>query len=695
MNKLQVANEAHFKTAAKKAIFSLVFFAFSYLILFILSIGLVVLCGIGGIALMSFNISAITIGFGLGLIGLGVIVFIFLIKFIFKKHAIDRSHLVELEESDAPLLYKEIRNIVEQVQTSFPNKIYLSHDVNAAVFYDSTFLSMFLPIKKNLQIGLGLINSVTKEELKAILAHEFGHFSQKSMKVGSYVYTVNQIIFNMLYDNEDYGRRVQGLGQIGYFAIFAFTGLKIVEGIQWLLKKLYGVVNISHLGLSREMEFHADAIAANTIGAKVFINSLLRLDLAHNAHEQVLNYYDQKIGENIKPLNIYPQQFFAMNLLAIEASIEIVNDLPNVAIENLSRYNKSKLVIKNQWASHPSTEDRIAAIKKYNFKDGEDNGLPAKDFFIDIENLQCMVTEVLYAKVVYNGKSEPDDFDQFKEGFARGRKTVSFPKLFNGYYDYHNPVKVDLDNSTITGGSLVFDDLFSADKVDMIYTVSSIQNDISLLKQIQNGTLAVSSFEYDGVKSNLSDTYQLIQNLEVELDQLQAKIVVHDLTVYEYFKQLAAKNNRSEPLRDKYQVYIDFDRLYDSAFELYNKAVNETQFIQVTTPFEKIKTNLDIFSRTEKKLKTCIGELLLLKELKINNDQLDVLNKYLTNELAYFIHSVYKDDILDILFNALHTFKEVLNKNYLLIKMSWLEEMESLQQIDVRSDKSDVNIIAH
>jgi Zn-dependent protease with chaperone function len=37
---------------------------------------------------------------------------------------------------------------------------------------------MFLPIKKNLQIGLGLVNSLNVSEFKAVMAHEFGHFTQ-------------------------------------------------------------------------------------------------------------------------------------------------------------------------------------------------------------------------------------------------------------------------------------------------------------------------------------------------------------------------------------------------------------------------------------------------------------------------------------------------------------------------------------
>jgi hypothetical protein len=64
-------------------------------------------------------------------------------------------------------------------------------DVNASVFYDSSFWSIIFPIRKNLQIRLGLVNKIIEQELKAILAHEFGCFSQRSTKVGSFVYDVN------------------------------------------------------------------------------------------------------------------------------------------------------------------------------------------------------------------------------------------------------------------------------------------------------------------------------------------------------------------------------------------------------------------------------------------------------------------------------------------------------------------------
>ncbi len=394
-----------FKKAARKAIYAIIFFIISYLILLILAVGLAVLCGFLGVLLISIKVHWLTLVLGLGLIGMGLIVVVFLVKFIFKRHKIDRSHLIEIKEADAPLLYQSINEIVRQVETDFPKKIYISHEVNASVFYDSTFLSMIFPIRKNLQIGMALVNSVSKNELKAILAHEFGHFSQRTMKVGSYVYTVNQIIYNMLYDNESYGRLINWFAGISnYFSFFVSFGIKIIEGIQWILRKLYNVVNLQHLKLSREMEFHADAIAVNIMGTKPFTTSMMRLDLANNSYDNTIRYYEGKIDQNIKPVNIYPQHRFVMNTQAEDANMQFVDGLPNATTDDLYRYNKSKLVIKNQWASHPSTEDRINAVMAGQYPLGEDDGQPATTLFSNIENLQAVVTDLLFANVTYKPK---------------------------------------------------------------------------------------------------------------------------------------------------------------------------------------------------------------------------------------------------------------------------------------------------
>jgi len=674
-----------FKKAARKAIIAILIFMLSYLLLFILSIGLVVSCGALGIGLMVLKPGVITLGLGIGLIGLGVIVFVFLVKFVFKKHKIDRSHLIELKEDDAPLLYEEIRDIVDKVQTTFPKKIYLSHEVNACVFYDSTFLSMFLPVKKNLQIGMALVNSTSRTELKAILAHEFGHFSQRSMKVGSYVYTVNQIIFNMLYDNEGYGNAVQRFASVsGYFAFFVSIGIKIIEGIQWVLKKLYNVVNIQHLELSREMEFHADAIAVTVVGSQPFVSSLMRLDLANNAFDRTLGYYEQKISANIKPKNIYPQHRHIMDTLAHETGVEFVNGMPLVTKEYLNHYNKSKLVIKNQWASHPSTEDRVDAITAGSFPQGDDNGESALVLFGKVDELQASVTELLFANVEYKGQIVFDEMEVFVADYQENFKAGSFPKAFNGYYNSYNPSKFDLEQSTLTETILTFEELFGADKVDMIYSAVCLETDILTIKQIHEGDTEIKTFEYDGVKYVKTDIYELLPKLEKELLDIKAALAVNDESIYHYFKQETAKNSSENYFVEKYQTFLEFDRTYEEALSIYNKVADETSFIQFTTPFAEIRENLLKFARTESELKIQMGNLLALPYVNIDAALKEKVDAYLSKHtLIYFAGNSYNDDELDILFGAANAFKEILYQNYFEVKKSLLEEMARLHAIRV------------
>ena len=397
---------SEFKSQTTKAVMSIVLFVIVYFSIIVFAIGLTIVCAYGGIMLIVTHPRLITIVLGIGLGSLGFMVLVFLLKFIFKSHKVDRSHLYEITRNEEPKLFKMIDDIVEQVDTTFPKKVYLSSDVNASVFYDSSFWSMFFPIRKNLQIGLGLVNAVSEEELKSILAHEFGHFSQKSMKVGSYVYNVNQVIFNLLHDNEGYDNLMSDWANLtGYFAIFVVVASKIIDGIQWILIKMYEIINKNYMALSREMEFHADEIAANVTGHEPLKNSLLRLQLADHSYNSVISFYETKISENSKSENLFQEHSFVMNYLAANNEIEIENDLPLVTVDELNKFNKSKLVIEDQWASHPSTTERIKRLESLNLMAPKLNHQSANSIFKDIEKTQKEITAKLFSSVQY--KDEP------------------------------------------------------------------------------------------------------------------------------------------------------------------------------------------------------------------------------------------------------------------------------------------------
>lgn len=449
-----------------------------------------------------------------------------------------------------------------------------------------------------------MVNTISKSELKAILSHEFGHFSQKSMKVGSYVYHVNQIIFNLLNDNEKYDRIIQKWANVSsYFWIFVFISVKIIEGIKWVLRLMFGVVNKSYLGLSREMEFHADEVAATVTGYEPLKYSLLRMSLADHSYNSILSFYENKINENIKSENIFIEQIFAMNYLAKENNIEIQNNLPQVSEHELSKFNKSKLVINDQWASHPSVEDRIDMLEKTGLLAKNIDNELANSLFCDIEGTQRELTEKLFQGVIYQGAVIKISFESFKLEFKKEFLETTFSKVYNGYYDNKNPLIFDLQEVRDEVDTIKLADLFSEENLDMVYSAIALQNDIETVSQISDKTIKLKTFDYDGLKYKQKDSKALLKQLEIELGRLNEQIKFNDLKIFQFFNSYEKERKPNTNLQGLYKQFFDYDKEFDSKFQLYVKLSNGLDFINLTTPVDQIRWNFSDIEDTEKKLK--------------------------------------------------------------------------------------------
>ncbi|MBL7746870.1 MAG: M48 family metalloprotease, partial [Chitinophagaceae bacterium] len=424
-----------FKKEVSGVMGSILFFFIVYALLLLLSAALVAGCVYAGIAIIVNVPRLITIVAGIGLIGVGVMVFIFLVKFLFSVSRYDRSNIIEVKEDEQPALFGFIRQLTKDTQTHFPRRIYLSADVNACVFYDSSFWSMFFPVKKNLQIGLGLVNSVNVSEFKAVMAHEFGHFSQRSMKLGSFVYNVNKIIYNMLFDNKGYAGFLQSWASIdGIFAIFASITAGIAQGIQAILRGMYGLINKKYMGLSRQMEFHADAVAASVSGSHSLGTALKRIELAASCYDITLQKCDDFFKQNKISHNIYPKQKLVLQKIAEEYKLPLQNGLPQISDEFFKNSNTSRINFKDQWASHPSTEDRITHL--------EELAIPAEIMeesawvlFTNKEQLQQQLTQKIYEAVQLPQDAGMVDETEFNNKLNQDATQFSFPEAYNGFYD--------------------------------------------------------------------------------------------------------------------------------------------------------------------------------------------------------------------------------------------------------------------
>lgn len=534
-----------------------------------------------------------------------------------------------------------------------------------------------------------MVNTISKSELKAILSHEFGHFSQKSMKVGSYVYHVNQIIFNLLNDNEKYDRIIQKWANVSsYFWIFVFISVKIIEGIKWVLRLMFGVVNKSYLGLSREMEFHADEVAATVTGYEPLKYSLLRMSLADHSYNSILSFYENKINENIKSENIFIEQIFAMNYLAKENNIEIQNNLPQVSEHELSKFNKSKLVINDQWASHPSVEDRIDMLEKTGLLAKNIDNELANSLFCDIEGTQRELTEKLFQGVIYQGAVIKISFESFKLEFKKEFLETTFSKVYNGYYDNKNPLIFDLQEVRDEVDTIKLADLFSEENLDMVYSAIALQNDIETVSQISDKTIKLKTFDYDGLKYKQKDSKALLKQLEIELGRLNEQIKFNDLKIFQFFNSYEKERKPNTNLQGLYKQFFDYDKEFDSKFQLYVKLSNGLDFINLTTPVDQIRWNFSDIEDTEKKLKKEILKLMGDSNFQpeINKAIRDNFELYLSKDWKYFGGDTYKENNLEILFAAMNDYAHLLNRGYFLLKKNLLDYQITLINPQIPSE---------
>ncbi|MEU9159568.1 M48 family metallopeptidase [Streptomyces sp. NPDC048424] len=83
---------------------------------------------------------------------------------------------VTVSEAREPLLWQTVRDIAQQVGTRAPDEIVLIDEVNAAVSEDAGLLGL-RPGTRRLYLGLPLMTGLDEMQLRAVLAHEMGHYA--------------------------------------------------------------------------------------------------------------------------------------------------------------------------------------------------------------------------------------------------------------------------------------------------------------------------------------------------------------------------------------------------------------------------------------------------------------------------------------------------------------------------------------
>ncbi len=482
---------------------------------------------------------------GLGIIFMGIMQVLFLIKFLFTRQQQDLSLRIPITRKEQPILFECLQQIARATKTRFPKKVYLAPGVNAAVIYPVRFMNMFWPVGKNLEIGLGLVNSLNVSEFTMAIAHEFGHFSQRSMKLASYVYTVNRMIYNMLYENQSWHKTMNWIsGRWIVFALLARINLRIVNDIQKALRLMYSMVNRQYMALRREMEFHADEVALKVAGTDAAISAMRRLEISGFFYEHCLLQLPEMARQQRRFGNIYEVHRSLIRLYATQHEIALdAHQLPLVTNSYFSSFLSSRVQLPDQWATHPSRQEReeryIAANISKTVRPES-----AWQLFEHAEELQERMSALLSQPFIQpSSQYVPYPVEHFIADTATRIKDYSMPAVFNDYYDNRPfPVLPDSNMIPLTNeqmATLSISTLYAEDNVQRLRAYFRDIQDAETLHAIQLGQIKTRYFEFEGRQYPANAAGHVRAKLQTSIRKESEWLQAHDTLAIHYHYTVA------------------------------------------------------------------------------------------------------------------------------------------------------------
>jgi len=264
-----------------------------------------------------------------------------------------------LDDSEYPHLFRVIRDVAASTSQAEPAEVYLLNEVNAWVAHRGG--AMGFGSRRVMGIGLPLLQALSLGEFKAIIAHEFGHYSSGDVKLGPWVYKTRGAI----------GRAIAGV-----------HGTFIEAPFQWYGRQF---LKLTH-AVSRQQEFIADQVAARVAGAANLANALRRVTALTPAyssylHEEVLPVLEAGF---LPPIAGGFDEFLRADSIA-EASQRFVNIAETDGRTDL-------------FDTHPSLRDRLTALSQAEDVCGSSAGEPARVLVGDVDKQARSLVEFAWGR---------------------------------------------------------------------------------------------------------------------------------------------------------------------------------------------------------------------------------------------------------------------------------------------------------
>ncbi|NOY93786.1 MAG: M48 family metalloprotease [Deltaproteobacteria bacterium] len=473
------------------------------------------------------------------------IVTAFFFKAIFRRAPSQASTYDELLREQEPTLFEFIDRVCTDTGAPHPKHVYVSPDVNAAVFWDSSVSSLFWPVQKNLVIGLGLVNALTLDEFKAVLAHEFGHITQRSMRVGSYIRVVSVVMEDMIYGRDAWDDLLRAWCRMPIrIAVFAW-GLTLAL---WIFRRLlalaYAGIHALNAALKRQMEFHADSVAVSVSGSDSLVRALHRLVFADRA----LSFATEQVGHaadrGLRTDNLFLHQLAAEDRLretARDPSLGVPPDLPAEPTQALRVFDGGAFDRSpDMWASHPPNHVRELSAQRVYLRSVLDTR-SAWSLFASPETLQRKGTAALYATGSSEKLTPAADVQAFLD---REHAATQVDPRWRGAYEHRQPAFSDLASDLASPIVLdadpraALEHALGPDLDALVSAFNTCYGESSLLQKVKEDG-DVRRFSFRGRRYDARQLGGLLEQVNVESRRLMAAWEVFDVTMLHVHRALA------------------------------------------------------------------------------------------------------------------------------------------------------------
>jgi Zn-dependent protease with chaperone function len=273
--------------------------------------------------------------------------------------------------ADCPRLHQAIAEVATRVDTDPVHEVFLAPGSAIGVHQEGRGPFGIFGVKRRvLTLGLSTLRFLSAGELRAILAHEYAHFSHKDTFYSRFIYQVHLSIEAAL----------QGMGGSG--------GINYVNPFYWFLYLYYRSYSLLSAGFSRSREFLADRMASSLYGADVFASALTKVSTDGALFEMTVY---QNIGSLLQQ-----QQAF----VNIYSAFQAFRDEQMDTKDREELYRKLLDEQPSVFASHPTFKERIDAVAPLPPAQARDD-TPALQLLENPEEVEKELTQFLTEYMAY------------------------------------------------------------------------------------------------------------------------------------------------------------------------------------------------------------------------------------------------------------------------------------------------------